>query len=249
MSGAGNDFIIIDSRKNDVKISAQKIAELSNRKNIGCDQFVIIKNSNKADCFMEIYNNDGSISGACGNATRCVAEILCQEKSVNEVLIETAADLLAAKKNIDEISVKMTIPKFGENFYFEELKFFTVDVGNPHAVCFVKENLTNEEFLRIGATVEKHKFFPNKTNVEFAKILNDKEIEVRVFERGVGETLACGTGACAVGAAAIKNKFVKSQEIITKFRGGNLKISWQNENEKILMTGNFQYLQEGFFEI
>lgn len=248
MNGVGNDFVIIDVRKNDIKFSSTQIQKICNRKNIGCDQFILIKNSQKADCFMEIYNIDGSISGACGNATRCVASLIMAEKNLTEIAIETLAGILPCKKSGDEISVAMSIPEFGRDFYFEDLKFSCVDVGNPHAVRFSDHIPADEEFFTIGAQIENHQFFPNKTNVEFAKILPNNLIEVRVFERGVGETLACGSGACAVAAIAIKNKLVKSNKVIVRFKGGDLAVDWAGEGDSIIMTGGYTKIFAGVID-
>lgn len=250
MSGAGNDFIIIDARGKNIEISTDQIVKYSSRDNIGCDQFIILKECEGADCFMEIYNSDGSESGACGNATRCVAAILSEDLNKNEILIKTQAGILECNKNNDEISVKIAIPKFSDvNFHYDDQKFYIIDVGNPHAVCFVDEIPIDEIFFKIGKEVESHQFFSKKTNVEFAKICENNVIEVRVFERGAGETLACGTGACAVGALAIKNKFVdENKEVLTRFKGGDLKISW-DKNQKdapVIMTGGFKKISEGF---
>ncbi len=245
MNGVGNDFVIIDVRKNDINFSATQIKKICDRKNIGCDQFILIKNSQKANCFMAIYNTDGSVSESCGNATRCVASLIMEELNQREITIETLAGVLPCKKIGDEISVAMLVPKFAENFYYNNLDFLCANIGNPHAVAFLQQIPADEEFFKIGAEVEKHQFFPNKTNVEFAKILPNNLIEVRVFERGVGETLACGSGACAVGALAIKNKLVQSNKVIVKFKGGDLAIEWQGEGCPVIMTGGYQKIFEG----
>ncbi len=246
MNAAQNDFIIFDARTRQINLSQLEIVQISQRKNIGCDQLIIIKNSDKADCLMEIYNQDGSRAGACGNATRCVAGLLMEEKNLESLKIETAAgvldcwfvDILAAKK---QISVAMTTPKFSPNFIFAErgIEFFCVDMGNPHAVVFVDLIPSDADFFSIGPKVENHKFFPNKTNVEFAKIISPEIIEVRVFERGAGETLACGSGACAVAAAAIKNKLTAGKKIITRFKGGDITIEWPDDSAPIIMTGDY----------
>lgn len=249
MSGAGNDFIIVDQRNINYHLNQQKIALLSTRNVIGCDQFIILKKSDEADCLMEIYNSDGSISGACGNATRCVADILMTEKNIDEIIIKTSQDLLKCYKDQNNIAVEMSKPKFFvENFIYEGYEFFLADVGNPHAVCFLDEMLDDEKFFKIAKAVESHKFFKNKTNVEFVKIINNQLAQVRVFERGSGETLACGTGACAVGALAIKNKFITGNNIELKFKGGIIKINWQPE-EKIIMSGDATHIFNGNISI
>lgn len=252
MNAAGNDFIIVDARNKKIDLSQAQIAKMSNRINIGCDQFIILREAEnkKADCVMEIYNSDGSKSGACGNATRCVAAILMEEKSSRTAKIQTCAEILACKKIGDQISVEFGAPKFGEvDFYFDDKKFFIVDVGNPHAVCFLDQIPADEEFFDIGKKIESHQFFPQKTNVEFARIDKNNMIEIRVFERGVGETLACGTGACAVGAAAIRNNLVEGNEILARFKGGDLQIKFDAnvdaKNKKITMVGDYKFIFDG----
>lgn len=271
MSGAGNDFIIFDSRNQKINLSKAKITELSDRKNIGCDQLIILRDDAKADCFMEIFNSDGSISGACGNATRCVASILMNltpspsgivSENKNKVIIRTTADILECwAPNSDEISVNMGIPGLkwqeiplleennSENVSLHGYNFFCVNMGNPHAVTFIKEPLSDETFFEIGPRVETDPLFPEKTNVEFARIISEDLIEVRVWERGAGETLACGTGACAVGVSAIKQSLVSSDKVITKFKGGNLVIHWpylsEGKKAKVTMTGGYKVIGEG----
>ncbi len=259
MSGAGNDFIIFDERKKPLNFSPKEIQKISERKNIGCDQFIILKNSQKAQCFMEIFNSDGSTSGACGNATRCVAAIIFDENPDQKIItIQTIAGILECKKNTDKtISVNMGIPKFNwqsiplaNEINSQKIALFnhifsSVNIGNPHAVTFLNKNLSDEDFFSIGSKVEVHEFFPQKTNVEFAKLINENLIEVRVWERGVGETMACGTGACAVGILAIKHEITKSKKIITRFKGGDLEISWGGEGKPVIMSGGYQKIFQG----
>lgn len=221
MSGAGNDFVIFDARKTAIQLTSEQITHISDRKNIGCDQLIVLKNSSQADCLMEIYNSDGSLSGACGNATRCVASILMKEKNHREVKIKTASGLLKCWKSGDLISVDMGVPTFEwkkiplsseidtQKVFLQNFEFACVNVGNPHAVTFIKQALSDEEFFIVGPKVECDEIFPQKTNVEFAQIMSDNLIEVRVWERGSGETLACGSGACAVAILAIKKDLVK----------------------------------------
>ncbi len=259
MSGAGNDFIIVDGRNTSLNITAEKIAEVSSRKNIGCDQFIILKNSSQADCLMEIYNSDGSISGACGNATRCVASILMAEKNHREVKIKTISGILKCWKSGDLISVDMGIPNFEWNkiplsddvdtqkISMHGFDFACVNVGNPHAVAFISKPLTDEEFFAVGPKVENSSIFPQRANVEFAQLISDHLIEVRVWERGAGETMACGSGACAVAILAIKHNFTKQRKITTRFKGGDLTIEWNGNGTAVIMTGGYQTLTKGEF--
>jgi diaminopimelate epimerase len=256
MSGVGNDFVIFDARKTAINLTCEQIKKISNRKNIGCDQLIIIKpplqkevaerseDGGFVDAAMEIYNPDGSMSGACGNATRCVASLL--EK--DEVKIKTAAAILNCKRVGNLISVNMGVPKLTQNISLHGFDFFCIDVGNPHAVTFIEEKISDEKFFNVGPKVENDKFFPNKTNVEFVKILSDNLVEVRVWERGAGETLACGSGACAVAIAAIHNCLVKSKKITTRFKGGDLQIEWNGEGSAVIMTGGFTKIFDGVID-
>lgn len=254
MNGASNDFVIFDARKTAISFTAQQIQKISDRKNIGCDQLIIIKNSAEADCEMEIYNSDGSKSGACGNATRCVAAILFglvsspsgiegKANSLEQIKIKTAAGILKCWRSGNLISVDMGAPKFEKDVSLFGFDFSCIDVGNPHAVTFLNKKISDEKFFEVGPKVESSEFFPNKTNVEFAQILSDDLIEVRVFERGAGETLACGSGACAVATLAIEKNLVNSRKITIRFKGGDLQIEWNGES--IVMTGGFEKEFEG----
>ena len=248
MSAAGNDFIIIDSRKNNYQFNQNQISKISKRNNIGCDQFIILKNSNQANIFMDIYNSDGSGSAACGNATRCVAFLVMQETNLDEILVETKAGILPCKKESDSIVVNMGKPQFEwdkiplshkmktDLITINALDFAAVNVGNPHIVTFVNAELSDEDFFKLGPKLENHDFFPQKTNVEFAKIISPEEIKVRVWERGVGETLACGSGACAVGVVALKKGLTHCKEAKISFKGGDIFISLNTEGE-VLMRG------------
>lgn len=261
MSALGNDFIIFDLRKDYFKISPRQIQIIADRKNIGCDQLIIIKSldsdHNHLPLFqfkdeltyeIEIYNRDGSKSGACGNATRCVAGLIFEENpSRNNIKIKTLAGLLDCNKiNNNEIAINMGKIRFLENFFYANHNFYCANIGNPHAISFVDEAIGNEEFFRIGPQVENHQNFPEKTNVEFAQILSDNLIAVRVWERGAGETTACGSGACAVVACAVKNNLVKSQQVNVKFIGGILKINYSDE--QIIMTGGYNKIFKGVID-
>lgn len=267
MSGAGNDFVIVDSRTSNYQFSKQKISKISNRDNIGCDQFILIKNSTQADVFMEIYNLDGSKSGACGNATRCVADIIMREKSCQQITIETAADILECRRvslgSENLIAVNMGKPKFEwseiplaiamntEDLVINEVcnyHFSAANVGNPHLVTFLTKPISDSEFFNLGPKLETNQLFPEKINVEFARIIAPNHIEVRVWERGSGETLACGSGACAVAVLAIKKGLVAREKITTSFKGGDLFIEWREDNS-IIMTGDFQTLATGTFDL
>ncbi len=261
MSALSNDFIIFDYRKDYFPISTKQIQKISNRKTVGCDQIIVIKEpiiKNFIDPFssqelrvnveMDIYNCDGSISYTCGNATRCVAGLLFEENpDKNKIFIKTLAGILECNKISENlISVNMGEIKFQGNFIYENYNFYCVDVGNPHAVSFSDGGIDDKDFFHLGPQIENHSNFPNKTNVEFAQILDDNLIAVRVWERGSGETLACGSGACAVVACAIKNNLINSTKVTVKFRGGKLQIEYLNNYA--IMTGEYQKHFYGKFD-
>jgi diaminopimelate epimerase len=264
MSGAGNDFIIIDGRKNNYQFSADQIAKISARHNIGCDQFILLEDCLRADIFMHIYNSNGSRSGACGNATRCVASLLFEENlQQNELKIKTDSGILTSKKeNGDLICVNMGQPKFAwqdiplsrkieTNSFsispFDNFSFSAVNMGNPHIVSFVKQDLNDKDFFNIAPQLEVNPLFTQKTNVEFARIISPNHINVHVWERGVGETLACGSGACAVVVAAINNGLVeKNQRVKVSFKGGDLFILWQKNG--VIMSGDVQKIFKGVLD-
>lgn len=244
-NGLGNDFVIFDARFAEVNLSAAQIQKISNRKNIGCDQLIIIKKGDvNFDCEMIIYNCDGSISGACGNATRCVAGIIFDDLKKSEILIKTAAGILSCKKAGELILVNMGKIKFAKNIELFGFDFYVADIGNPHAVAFTRQNISDEDFFKIAPQIENHQYFPNKTNVEFARIIDDNLIEVRVFERAAGETLACGSGACAVAAIAIKNSLIKNKQTTIRFKGGDLKIE-KLDDDCVIMTGAYEKIFVG----
>ena len=251
MNALGNDFIIIDQRfkNNLIEISPASIKKLCDRKNIGCDQLIIIKNTDEIDtiCQMLIYNQDGTESATCGNATRCVAGLIfSQNPNLNSIKIETKAGILDAKKISNKIiRVNLGLPKMlKENLSLEGFNFYHCDIGNPHSVTFVSELPNDEIFFQTAPKIEANTLiFPHKTNVEFAKIIDDSKIEVRVFERGVGETLACGSGACAVAFIAMFLHKINTKITTISFKGGDLQIEFDGKN--IFMIGDYNQIFEG----
>jgi diaminopimelate epimerase len=254
MSGASNDFVIIDNRNYPKKINTEIVKKICHRSNIGCDQLILINNSldksAEIACEMQIFNSDGSQSSTCGNATRCVAKIIFDEDlSKNKIKIKTQAGILDCFKiNEDLIKVNLGVPKVvNPQINLEGFEFIHINVGNPHAVAFVASIPQDEIFFKTGAKVENNlQHFPQKTNVEFAKIINDSLIEVRVFERGVGETLACGSGACAVGFSAIYKNLIKNSAVTVRFKGGDLLIEF--DGTFIFMTAGTQKIFKGIID-
>ena len=261
MHGLKNDFIIIDGREKKISLSRKKIKQISDRKNgLGCDQVVILeKPKKKASVFVKFYNSDGSKTKACGNAARCLAFLLMREYKRKKIIIQTEAGLLNAylvnnnnvsvdigkayfKWNQIPLKKKIDIGKidFKVNSH---IKPALVNVGNPHIIFFVK-NLKKINLKKIGPKIERNSLFPERINVNFAKILNNNKIELKVWERGSGVTKACGTGASATTVAAIKNKLINKRMCHIYMEGGKLKIEYK-KNGHIVMTGPIKIIKKG----
>jgi len=266
MSGLGNDFVIIDSRLKNLNLTPKKISLISKRNIIGCDQLIILKNPidpAKSIISMEIYNSDGSLSSTCGNATRCVSSLIMEESNLNKILIETAAGTLSCYKEDDSeeslIVVNMGYPKFNwqdiplskpiknNKIVLENIEFFFINVGNPHIVAFIDNELTDEKFFELGPKLENNPLFLERTNIEFVTKISQNNFKVRVWERGVGETLSCGSGACSVGYIALKNKFTNSSEVKITFKGGDIFIKLDS-NGNILMKGEVLKIFDGIID-
>jgi len=255
MDGLGNDFVIIDQRNDQFQLSKDQIKKICDRNFIGCDQLIFIKKNKKIDAGVEFYNSDGSASAACGNGTRCVAYLLSKEmnkdkiilwtesgnlesKILGEKLVETKID--SAKTNWNEIPLLKESDTKNLNYKIIDKKnkeYFggtAVNVGNPHIVFFIN-NIEDFNLEKIGPEIENDKLFPEKCNVTIAKIIDENNIKVKVWERGAGLTKACGTAACATAYAAKINGKVKNKTEI-EFELGKLSI-FINENESILMRG------------
>ena len=253
MHGLGNDFVILDRRDGKTTLSQTSVRAIADRRSgIGCDQLIIMEPATtaEADVFMRIYNPDGSEAGACGNATRCVAELMMNEKKSDHVIIETISGLLDTERTPDGLySVDMGPAKFDWrdiplseacdtlNMPISEGELsgpVGVSVGNPHAVFFV-DDAEAVDLASVGPVIEHHKLFPQRTNVEVVQVLTNNKIRLRVWERGAGITRACGSGACAAVVAAAQRKLTdRTVEVVLD--GGSLKIEWLADNN-ILMTG------------
>jgi diaminopimelate epimerase len=247
--GLGNDFVIIPNFNKTINLSLQQVRTICDRKfGIGCDQLILLEHSLEADCKMSIYNSDGSAPEACGNATRCVALIQMNEQRRNDIKIEVNNNVLSIHRNHHNITVNMGKPDFTWNKiplsqpleellanYFSPLPLpIAVNVGNPHAIFFV-ENLDEFDLQKLGPKIEHDKLFPSRVNVTIAKILDKNNISVKVWERGAGETLACGTAACATVAAAYHKKLVNNNvNILFKDRSLNINLL---KDKSIEMTG------------
>jgi diaminopimelate epimerase len=268
MNGLGNDFIVVDARASKLRFSSEQIVRLSNReRGIGCDQFIVMETSphDGADVFMRIYNEDGGEVDACGNASRCVAALVAKEAGLEDVTIATNAGLLASHVDGGEVTVDMGRPKFGwqdiplaEEFGDTrgiELQIGPIDapvlhtpsvvnVGNPHAVFWVKDDPDSYDLHRFGPLLENHPIFPERANISLAQVVSPDRIKVRVWERGVGLTRACGTAACAVAVCAARTGRT-GREVTIGLPGGDLALNWRESDDHILMTGPWALDGEG----
>jgi diaminopimelate epimerase len=261
MQGTGNDYIIIDGRKNKIG-NYKKIARgmCDRHFGVGSDGVLILLDSNIADSRMRIFNPDGSEAEMCGNGIRCFAKYLYEHEIIREkqISIETAAgikkmDLIIKKGAVESIVVNMgepilqreRIPMIGKpGMVIDEIlqladgsrfTITSVSMGNPHVVIFVEE-IEKFPIDKYGLLVENHTLFPKRTNVEFVKVISKNEVIQRTWERGTGETLSCGTGASAVTAACILNKLT-GRKILIRLKGGDLKTEWREEDNNIYLSG------------
>lgn len=260
MHGLGNDFVVIKAKK-DAFTPAQARFIADRRHGIGCDQLIVIEppQDREADLFMRIYNPDGSQAQACGNGTRCAAHLWMAENSRDRCTVQTLAGLLQCRMVEDGmVEVDMGVPRLDwSEIPLAEQKDtlhlgiasgewqdpVAVNMGNPHTVFFV-DNADRVDVKTLGSQVERHALFPERTNVEFAQILEPGQIRVRVWERGAGQTQACGSGACAVIVAAVRRGLSpRRAEIILD--GGSLFLEWRQQDNHILMTGPVAYVFDG----
>ena len=254
MHGLGNDFVVIDARDRPLALSADAVRALAARHTgVGCDQLIVMEpaaNGRRADLFMRIYNADGGEVDACGNATRCVAKLLIGEGGREIVRIETGGGILVAEDSTgDTVSVDMGPP--GLDWRDVPLAFETdtlhmnlssgplsdpaaASMGNPHCVFFV-DDLNAIPMEALGPELEHHDLFPERANIGVAQIIDDVKMRLRVWERGVGLTLACGTGACAATVSAHR-RGLTGRRVGVQVDGGTLAIEWRADDH-VTMTG------------
>ncbi len=266
MHGLGNDFVVFDSRKSKLSLDhhgARAVAD--RRRGIGCDQVIVIENSmNGADARMRIYNADGGEVESCGNAARCVAQVLMEESHRDCVRLDTEGGILVCRQMGLMVSVDMGPPHlrwqdiplsrdcdtnlFTVSIAGRELHdAAAVSMGNPHCVLFV-EKVEESAVDTLGPAVECAPLFPQRTNVEFVQVLSPEKLRVRVWERGVGLTLACGTGACAAMVAA-KRRGLCGMRAEVLLDGGPLIIEWQGEHSHVVMTGPAALVYRGEIDL
>jgi len=273
MEGIGNDYVYIDATKNDIRLSPEQIQKVSDRNfGIGSDGVIFIRNSNSGEFQMDMYNSDGSSSEMCGNGVRCVGKYVFDHGLTKnkQPKIETGKGVLTLDLSTDSAGqVNMVSVDMGEPILKPSLipiqwkgedpvinqsievngksyQFTAVSMGNPHCVIFV-DDADSFPVHEIGSIIENHPLFPKRVNVEFVSIKGKDHLYQRTWERGAGETLACGTGACAVMVAAVlNNKTGKKVEIDLK--GGRLHIEWK-ENGNVIMTGPAKEVFSGTIEV
>lgn len=271
MHGLGNDFVLMDlieqAIPNDIPSLAQRICH--RQRGVGADGLILILPAKKADLKMRIFNADGSEAEMCGNGIRCVAKMAYELGLVKtpHILVETLAGIIKPEIILGEqgqvvaVKVDMGVPHLlpeevpvlmtGKRVIARPLEIGgqvlsinALSMGNPHCIIFVSD-VAKASVQELGSIIENHPLFPAKTNVEFVEVINQDEVKMRVWERGAGETMACGTGACAALVASVLNNKTE-QNILVHLKGGDLALSW-GENNHVFMTGPAETVFKGQF--
>ncbi len=260
MQATGNDFIMVDCQENEFEYSLPVLSQFlcDRHYGVGADGVILIEPSEIADFKMRIFNADGSEAEMCGNGIRCLAKYVFEKGKVtqNTFLIETLGGVKKIELSLEGQRVSSIKVNMGES-EIEYLKYiieieekqyqvYPISMGNPHAVCFVKD-VDGFAVDKIGPILEQYKYFPNKTNVEFVEILDDKNIKLRVWERGVGETNSCGTGACASAVVAMNEKLV-ADSVTVNLKGGKLQVEYDKANHEVYLMGEAELVFEGSME-
>ena len=262
MDGLGNDFVIIDNRQKITNLTKEQIIKICNRNFLGCDQLILIEKDKSADAFLKFYNSDGGESGACGNGTRCVADLISKERNNKSIVLKTISGNLKSEilgNNIvtteigkaktewneiplsEKLNTKNLNIKISDKDNKEHSGGTAVNVGNPHIVFFVNK-IDNFDIKKIGPNIENHKIFPERCNVTIAQVVDENLIKVKVWERGAGLTKACGTAACATAFAGKLNNLTNNKTDI-EFEDGKLTISIDEKNS-IHMKGPVSDIKE-----
>ena len=266
MNGLGNDFVVFDARQHPIAMDEARARAIADRKTgIGCDQLIVLEPSAKADVTMRIWNNEGGEVESCGNATRCIADILFDEKKATRATIDTKGGFLVAHKGGERlVTVDMGAPRFdwqdiplSEKFH--DTRYIdlhvgpvnaplidrpsVVNVGNPHCIFWVND-LDVVDLAKVGPMLEHHPLFPKRANITLARVDSKDHVVIKVWERGAGLTKACGTAACAVMAAGFRLKRLNSKATIT-LPGGDLFMEIRESDGHIIMTGPVEYEFDG----
>lgn len=269
MQGLGNDYVYVNCFREKIADPSRLAVKISDRHfGVGSDGLILINPSDKADFEMEMYNADGSRGEMCGNGIRCVAkyvydygltdqtsisvETLGGIKYLDLTVKDGKAVLVKVNMGKPELSPeKIPVVSAGEKVVDEPIdvdgqnyRMTCVSMGNPHAVVYVDCDVRNLPLEEIGPKFENHERFPNRVNTEFVRVLDRRTVEMRVWERGSGETLACGTGACAVAVSCVLNGLTED-EVTVKLLGGDLQIKWDREKDTVFMTGPAEVVFDG----
>jgi len=258
MQGLGNDFVVFDFTEEVIPLSPEQASRIADRHfGVGCDQILIVEQSTRDDIDFKyrILNADGSEVGQCGNGARCFVRYVHDKglSDKNPITVETLTGqmTLTADPASDLVTVNMGVPNFEPagiplnvrqqqstyqvDYQGESIEFAALSIGNPHAVIIVDDVLT-APVLELGTVLEPHALFPEKANIGFMQINNRSDINLRVFERGSGETIACGSGTCAAVAAGIANGHLDNK-VTAHLTGGDLTIEWAGPGSPVMMTG------------
>jgi diaminopimelate epimerase len=269
MHGLGNDFIVIDAISQSIDLTKKQIRYLADRHyGIGCDQLLLVEKplSHNAQFKYRIFNADGSEVAQCGNGARCFARFVRDQHLCfqDEICVDThSGQLTLYLQANDLVKVNMGVPRHAPveiplacteetllyrlNIHQQAYDFAAVSMGNPHAVIQV-EDVAGFPVADVGSQLESHAFFPQRANIGFMQVIDRQTIQLRVFERGAGETLACGSGACAAVVTGILQGLL-DHEVRVNLRGGNLQISWLGRGESVWMTGSATRVFNGEIEL
>ena len=266
MHGLGNDFIVIDAIRQSVSLNATKVKFLADRHfGIGCDQLLLVESSDHPDVDFRyrIFNADGGEVAQCGNGARCFAQFVYDNGLTDKttIAVETASGVIyPTLQDDDQISVDMGRPRFlpeqvpfkvaeAANTYMlaiepgHQVEIAALSMGNPHAVMLV-DDVDTAPVLEIGPLIEAHPQFPERVNAGFMQLVSHDVIKLRVYERGAGETSACGTGACAAVVSGIRRGLL-ARNVAVQLPGGHLQISWPDEQASVTMTGPATHVFDG----
>ncbi len=269
MQGAGNDFVVVDGYSSPVSLAPAQIKKIANRYfGVGCDQLLIVERTTtpNVDFRYRIFNADGGEVEQCGNGARCFVRFVTEKglTKKREIAVETRCGIITLMLRDDnQVTVNMGAPIFEpakipfiaearQKTYALQLNnqaitISAVSMGNPHAVTLV-EDVESANVAELGPQIESHASFPQRVNAGFMQIVNAHEIKLRVYERGSGETLSCGTGACAAVVSGIQLGLLQSP-VLVHTRGGKLNIEWQGEGQPVMMTGPAEIVFEGEIQI
>lgn len=269
MQGLGNDYVYVNCFEEKIDNPPELARRISDRHfGVGSDGLIMINPSDKADFEMEMYNADGSRGEMCGNGIRCVAKYVYDHGLTDktDISVETLGGIKYLELTVEDGKVKTVKVDMGKpelepqkipvkadggkavdepiRVGGEEYRMTCVSMGNPHAVVFVGCDVKDFPLEEIGPKFENHERFPNRVNTEFVRVIDRRTAEMRVWERGSGETLACGTGACAVAVACALNGFTED-EVTVRLLGGDLQIRWDREKDTVFMTGPAEVVFDG----